>query len=104
MDVYVDDIRPCPYPGWVVVRTYSEAIALLSTGEVREISLDHDLGNVEQDKNGYPYTGYDIACWIERAVVERRIPTPIMYCHSWNPVGRDRILQVIQQIKSLISF
>ena len=39
-----------------------EAIRLLETGAVDEISLDHDLGD---DERG---TGYDVVRWIEEAV------------------------------------
>src|SRR5439155_2676500 len=46
MKVWLDD-RRSPYPdpdSWTWVRTPAEAIELLKTGEVTEISLDHDLG------------------------------------------------------------
>jgi len=36
----------------------AEAIALLETGQVRELSLDHDLGD---DTRG---TGYDVVLWV----------------------------------------
>ena len=39
-----------------------EAIALLESGAVEELSLDHDLGD---DERG---TGYDVVLWIEEAV------------------------------------
>ena len=102
MRVYLDDIRECPEE-WVLARTYQEAIDLLKTGKVETISLDHDLGDVRSGA-GYcdPHrelTGYDVACWIERAVLDGKIPIPRMRCHSANPVGKQRINQVIQKIK-----
>ena len=44
MRVFLDDERATP-PGWV--RTYwpDEVITLLKTGDVVELSLDHDLGD-----------------------------------------------------------
>ncbi len=42
MKVYLDDERPTP-SGWISVRWPDEAIALLETGMVTDISLDHDL-------------------------------------------------------------
>ena len=44
MRVYLDDLRPAP-EGWVRVFWPEEAITLLKTGLVTEISLDHDLGS-----------------------------------------------------------
>ena len=58
----MDDKRDTP-EGWVRVYWPHEAIELLKTGAVEEISLDHDLGD---DDNG---TGYDVVTWIEEAVV-----------------------------------
>lgn len=42
MKLYVDDLRKCP-EGWELARTNTEAIRLLSTGYVEEISIDHDI-------------------------------------------------------------
>lgn len=42
MKLFVDDIRRAP-EGWVPVRTNTEAIRMLATGNVVEISLDHDI-------------------------------------------------------------
>ena len=61
MRVFLDDERTTP-EGWIRVYWPSEAIALLQTGEVEELSLDHDLGD---DERG---TGYDVVLWIEEAV------------------------------------
>ncbi len=53
MKVYLDDERETP-EGWTRVYWPYEAIELLQTGQVTEISLDHDLGD---DNRG---TGYDV--------------------------------------------
>lgn len=90
MKVYLDDVRnPKRDYGddWIWVQTYQEAINLLKTGQVEMISLDHDLGT--------KYTGYDVAKWIEEQVLQHQIPCPQVYCHSQNPVGKERIDQVI---------
>ena len=42
MKVYLDDVRQAP-EGWVRTYTVAETIELLKTGEVVELSLDHDL-------------------------------------------------------------
>ena len=46
MKVFLDDER-IPPGDWVLVRWPEEAIDLLKTGKVSEISLDHDLGDDE---------------------------------------------------------
>jgi hypothetical protein len=48
--VWLDDDRerrPAPQ-GWIHVTTATEAIALLASGRVVELSLDHDLGDREK--------------------------------------------------------
>ena len=72
MKVWLDDLRDAP-PGWVRVTTPEEAIALLETGDVTEISLDHDLGLVDGERER---TGYDVLLWLERDVAEGRWVIP----------------------------
>jgi len=92
MKVYLDDIRPCP-EGWVLARSYEEAVELLKTGLVTEISLDHDLG--EYYPGVVARSGYNVACWIEEAVYAGLISCPGMYCHS----GARMIEQAIEAIR-----
>jgi hypothetical protein len=49
MRVWLDDRRPPPDGEWAWVKTPEEAIELLATGEVSEISLDHDLGLLDRE-------------------------------------------------------
>ena len=42
MKLFVDDVRACP-DGWVLARTVTQAIRILSTQDVTEVSLDHDI-------------------------------------------------------------
>ena len=92
MRVFLDDERQTP-EGWVRVYSPSEAIALLETGKVEEISLDHDLGN---DGKG---TGYDVIVWIEQAVVLRAFKPPKMSVHSANSSARDKMNAGIRSIE-----
>lgn len=91
LKVFLDDVREPP-EGWVLVRTAAEAIAVLETGNVTDLSLDHDLGD---PVNG---TGHDVACWIEEAVALRGFVPPTLSVHSANPVGRQRMLDAIANI------
>ena len=74
-----------------------EAIALLKTGQVEEISLDHDLGN---DERG---TGYDVILWIEEAVVTKGFTPPKIRVHSANSSARIKMESGIASIIRLSS-
>ncbi|MEH6421288.1 cyclic-phosphate processing receiver domain-containing protein [Pseudomonas sp. CGJS7] len=91
MQVFLGDERDTP-AGWHRVYWPDEAIALLETGEVVELSLDHDLGD---DQRG---TGYDVIVWIERAVIERGFRPPSIRVHSANPTARVRMLAGIEAV------
>ena len=99
MKVWLDDVREAP-AGWVRTRTPAETIELLRTGEVRELSLDHDLG---LDRDELEQTGYDVLAWLEREVAEGRwrSPLPAVRVHSANPVGRARMERAIAAIQRL---
>ena len=91
MKVYLDDERETP-AGWRRVYWPDEAIALLKTGNVTDISLDHDLGD---DERG---TGYDVLLWIEGAVVLRGFDPPAMRVHSANSSARLKMEAAIASI------
>ncbi len=94
MKVYLDDLRATP-DGWVHVYWPDEAIKLLKTGQVEEISLDHDLGD---DERG---TGYDVVLWIEEAVVMDGFIPPKITVHSANSAARLRMEAGIDSIMQL---
>ena len=84
MRVFLDDERPCP-DGRVRVHWPEEAIALLETGQVEELSLDHDLGG---DQHG---TGYDVVLWVEEAVALRGFRPPRVSVHSASSSARQQM-------------
>ena len=95
MKLYLDDERPAP-AGWTAARWPNEAIAHLQTGQVEELSLDHDLGD---DARG---TGYDVLLWIEEAVAVRGFNPPrLISVHSANPSARQKMELAIQSIERL---
>lgn len=95
MRVYLDDERPTP-EGWVRVFWPAEAIALLESGSVEELSLDHDLGD---DERG---TGYDVILWLEEAVAIRGFRPPrVISVHSANSSAREKMLAGIRSIERL---
>ena len=96
MRVFLDDERAAP-AGWVRVNWPDEAIRLLESGLVEEISLDHDLGD---DARG---TGYDVILWIEEAVAVRGFKPPRIVVHSANSSAREKMALGIAAIQRLAS-
>jgi len=94
ISVFLDDERPTP-DEWVRVGWPDEAIALLQTGQIHQISLDHDLGD---DQRG---TGYDVILWIEEAVVLHSFKPPKILIHSANASARQKMLAGICTIERL---
>ena len=91
--VYLDDERSTP-EGWVRAYWPDEVIALLKTGSVSELSLDHDLGD---DARG---TGYDVILWIEEAVYTQGFKPPLIAVHSANQSARQKMLAGLQSIEA----
>lgn len=96
MKVFLDDERNTP-EGWVRVFWPNEAIKLLHTGSVSELSLDHDLGD---DEKG---TGYDVILWIEEAVFNNNFEPPIILVHSANFSARQKMEKGIQSINKMVA-
>lgn len=94
MKVFLDDERETP-EGWVRAYWPAEVIALLQTGQVEELSLDHDLGD---DVRG---TGYDVILWIEEAVALRGFAPPKIAVHSANSSAATRMRAGIENIARL---
>lgn len=96
--VYLDDVRKAPSEDWIVVRNVEEAIRLLKTNKVSELSVDHDLGDET------PFTGYDLLEWLEREVAEGksniRVPDKIKI-HSANVPARIRMKQAVESIQRM---
>lgn len=90
MNVWLDDERPMPAGFDAHVRTAQEAIALIKSGQVRRISLDHDLGPPEAG------TGYDVAKAIEEAASLGTVGPLQVAVHTANPVGRANIVGLLQ--------
>lgn len=63
------------------------------TGDVTEISLDHDLGD---DERG---TGYDVLTWIEEQMVLAKFAPPLMKVHSANSSARRKMELAISAIE-----
>lgn len=90
LKLYLDDVRPCP-EGWVLAHDCPEAMdILLKHFGTFEVSLDHDLG---EDENGKEkQNGCTLILWFNAMQI---FPTKVQL-HTANPVGRRRMLSMLQ--------
>ncbi len=99
MKVYLDDERPKPEFYDTYVSSADDCIALLKTGTVTDLSLDHDLGLYGKDKTGK--TGYDVAKWIEQAIYTGELKDlPRIRLHTQNAVGKDNMRAALSKAYS----
>lgn len=87
--MFIDDERYPVDDGWIIVRSYDEAIDYMTKyGCPQYISFDHDIG--DPDKNGKK-----IANWmVERDIDSNQTWLPAdfdFYVHSKNSVGGPNI-------------
>jgi hypothetical protein len=75
MKLYVDDVRIAP-DGWAQAWNAKQAIKYLAHGNVTHLSLDHDLGDPNED------TGY----------------LPEITFHTANPTGRKNMQAALDAI------
>jgi hypothetical protein len=79
--VWLDELRPPPDDTWTWARTVEDVIALLDRGDVRDLSLDHDL------------EGREVCLWMAE---HDTWPATTIAVHSANPVGVDYMCGVIE--------
>lgn len=96
MKVFLDDERVTP-TGWVRTFWPEEVIAFLKTGQVTELSLDHDLGD---DERG---TGYTVLLWLEEQVAMHGMSPPLLHVHSANSSARLKMEAAIAAISRHVS-
>lgn len=98
MKVWLDDRRAPPDGDWQWVHTPHETIDLVARGNVEELSLDHDLGLV--DEEGRELTGYDVLLWIEEQVATAGLTPPRLAVHSANPPAHERMQRASAAIEA----
>ncbi len=104
---------------WIVVRNYEEFTNfILENGLPHFISFDHDLADTHYTPQEYwsdydkskewqeaqihvEKTGYECAKWLVDYCLDFNLPCPGFFCHSMNPVGKDKILGLLQNFCSL---
>lgn len=95
MKVYLDNQRAAP-AGWLAVRWPEDAILLLATNEVTELSLDHDFGR------GGRGSSDEVLQWIAEAVATRGFAAPAITIHSINSNQKQRLQARVAEITRLV--
>src|SRR5688572_14441802 len=97
MRLFIDDLRTAP-EGWVLTRTITEAIRILATQKVEEVSLDHDIVYVNERGE---FTGkcsqenYTPVAWFIREMEEQDRPHTV-YIHTANPDGATALTGILK--------
>ena len=79
MHLLIDDMRT--YGADIVARTYKAGLAVLRTGVITHLLLDHDLGDIIDGKE---FTGYNV---LQTALPEGIVPDHVQLVTA-NPAGR----------------
>jgi len=88
INIYLDDTRPTPN-NFIGCKTASECINLLKNNECNILSLDHDLGEIDE-------TGYDVLLWLEEKVLlDNFYPPKEIRIHSDNCAAWKKMQQAI---------
>ena len=119
-NLFLDDIRvpsdvtwiELPKVEWKIVRNYDEFVNIIcSFGMPELISFDHDLSfeHYPQTKEDYSEdidyskysekTGYDCAKWLISYCMDRGNSVPKYFVHSFNPIGKQNIINYIESYK-----
>lgn len=112
--IWLDDCRdPFENPDWLVfspigadveviwLKSYTEFTNYLNTQGLPDgICFDHDLGDPMADDNGMSEkTGYDCAKFLVNYCQDNKLKLPSYNSQSSNPVGRDNIINLLNNFK-----
>jgi GDP-D-mannose dehydratase len=96
MKLFVDDFREAP-KGWVLAKTITQAIKILSTMSVDEVSLDHDIIFETADRKiGFSEENFTAVAWHIAAMPEEIRPKTV-FIHTANPTGAKNIESILEK-------
>lgn len=108
MKLWVDDIRKEP-DGWVRAKTVTDAIRILDTQDVDEVSLDHDISYKVSIGHGdprpfcAPETFEPVARYIAKAYATETFISPLpITLHTANSVGAQKMAEILRGFKVTI--
>lgn len=110
-----------PY-NWVVVKNYKEFVQTVKSKGIPEtVSFDHDLCDehyAEYTAAHDPFligerriryeifqekTGFDCAKFLTELCVEQKVPIPLYYIHTLNPIGRQNIYSIMESARKVLT-
>ena len=111
----IGKLNPIYLEDWSIVRNFNHFKSFIeeNINEITHISFDHDLAdshytpkeywdNYEESKKYQESlthtekTGYECAVWMKTFYEENNVNLPIMFVHSMNPVGTDKIINLFK--------
>lgn len=102
MKIWLDDIRRPPDQSWTWCdngHDFDDWLKSEWRDSIKEISFDHDIATF--DAYGNEITGYTCLCWIEKLQFnDTKFKLPKMYVHSANPVGRAKMIRLIERLEN----
>lgn len=94
LKLYVDDLRKEP-AGWHRAKTVTEAIRILATREVSEVSIDHDISHrINMDSIARPFPcgeTFEPVAWFLWAI---KFKGPVTL-HTANPIGAKKMAEIL---------
>ncbi len=95
--LFVDDIRSAPDKSWDIARSFIEAINLLTLNNYEVVSLDHDLGDIN-NAEGRERTGYDVLMWmLDRKYTGSAYVPETVIVHTANPPARLKMQGIVDR-------
>ena len=96
---WVKMFSPIPFPDKVFwAKSYHDFVDYIEyIGVPDVICFDHDLG---EDGGEYVPTGYDCAVMLVEHLREHNLPLPLYGIQSANPVGKDRIINILEDYRN----
>lgn len=84
--LWLDDVHRPPSEDWTWVKSVDEALALLLTGSVAEVSLDNDLHPFEHD-------GLEVCEWME----EHGVWPEVVHVHTDNRFASTKMCNLLER-------
>lgn len=111
-----------PLVNWTIVRNYNDFVKTITEqGLPATVTFDHDLAEehyqehtVANDHKMLSHgtirynkfkekTGYEAARWLAEYCVNKKLPLPNYYVHSWNNIGRENIKSILESARKVLT-
>ena len=105
MDKRIGDLSRLYDEKWHIVRNFDEFCEFVVENHehITHVSFDHDLADTHYDPStwteSFKYkekTGYDCAKWFKEFYQSKNKSLPIMFVHSMNPIGTQKIINLFK--------